>query len=414
MDQKWKTVLVLFFVAGLNYADRTAISSVFPLVRADLGLSDVAMAAIGSLFLWAYAIGSPVGGYLADRVSRSRMVFWSLLCWSSATLLTAFVHSLNAMLTTRVLLGLSECAYLPAAVALIADHHDPKTRATAMGIHLAGLNAGLIGGGFAAGYLGERFGWRVDFLVLACAGFLLAFLARLILRDRSDPGAAPHTHRGGLRQVGALLRIPTVVAILVETMLIATGTWMFFNWLPLYFKETYNLSLAAAGFSGTFMIQAAAVMGITVGGAISDRISRGNRARRLLLMSLCFFTAAPFLAVFVIRPGFALISSAIFSYSLLRSIGSCNEHPILCDLLPQNQRSTAIGLMNTVSCLAGGAGILATGYLKHDWGLAGIFGGVSFLVVLSAIITLTAFLLLNRSSIPDATTPSCALPIANP
>ena len=79
IDRKWRTVIVLFFVAGLNYADRTAISSVFPLVRADLGLTDVAMAAIGSLFLWAYALASPVAGFLADRVSRSRMVFWSLI-----------------------------------------------------------------------------------------------------------------------------------------------------------------------------------------------------------------------------------------------------------------------------------------------------------------------------------------------
>src|SRR4051794_11726040 len=183
IDCKWQTVMVLFFVAGLNYADRTAISSVFPLVRADLGLSDVAMAAIGSVFLWAYALGSPAAGFVADRVSKSRLIFWSLLGWSSATVATAFVHDIRAMLVVRALLGLAECAYLPAAVALIADHHDPKTRATAMGIHLAGLNAGLIGGGFLCGYLGEHYGWRIDFLALGGSGFVLAVVVKLVLRD---------------------------------------------------------------------------------------------------------------------------------------------------------------------------------------------------------------------------------------
>jgi MFS transporter, ACS family, glucarate transporter len=74
---------MLFAIATLNYADRTAISSVFPLLRADLGASNVALAAIGSVFLWSYAIGSPFARLLADRVSRRRVVLWSLVSWSA-------------------------------------------------------------------------------------------------------------------------------------------------------------------------------------------------------------------------------------------------------------------------------------------------------------------------------------------
>ncbi|HEY3840239.1 MAG TPA: MFS transporter [Bryobacteraceae bacterium] len=395
LHKKWQTVMLLAIIAGLNYADRTAISTVFPLVRADLNLTDVAMAAIGSVFLWAYAVGSPVAGYLADRVSRSRMILWSLLGWSAATIATAFVHSTNAMLVTRVFLGIAECAYLPAAVALIADHHGPETRATAMGLHLAGLNAGLIGGGFACGYLGEHFGWRSDFLFLGCAGFLLAIVVKLVLRDAPAP-AIIHREAPGPARVLTLLRVVTADAILIEAMLVATGTWMFLNWLPLYYKETFNLSLAAAGFSGTFMIQMAAVIGITVGGVISDRLSGGILARRVLLLAVCYFCAAPFLASFIVHPGFSAVSASIFSYSLLRSIGSCNEHPILCEILPHDLRATAIGLQNTLSCMAGGIGVLAAGYLKHDWGLEGVFGGVSLLVLMAGAVVLAAYRLLVR------------------
>jgi predicted MFS family arabinose efflux permease len=391
---KWQIVIVLFFVAGLNYADRTAISAVFPLVRTELAISDVAMAAIGSVFLWAYAIGSPFAGYLADRLSRSRIIVWSLLGWSAATIATAFVNDLNTMLLTRVLLGIAECAYLPAAVALIADHHDPDTRATAMGVHLAGLNAGLIGGGFLCGYIGEHFGWRVDFIVLGCAGFLLAIIARAVLRDRTAP--TPQSTSVGVRRALTIFRLLPADALFLEAMLISIGTWMFFNWLPLFFKETFYLSLAAAGFSGTFMIQTAAVIGITVGGLLSDRLSRGIIARRALILSVCYFLAAPFLAVFIARPGFTLVSTSIFAYSLLRSIGSCNEHPILCDLLPPDLRATAVGIMNTTNCLAGGIGVLAAGYLKKDWGLSGVFAGVSLLVALAGAVVLVAYIALVR------------------
>ena len=394
LEQKWQTVVVLFFVAGLNYADRTAISAVFPLVRADLALTDVALAAIGSVFLWAYAVGSPFAGYLADRLSRSRLVVLSLLGWSVATIATAFVHDLTAMLLTRVFLGIAECAYLPAAVALIADHHDSDTRATAMGIHLAGLNAGLIGGGFLCGYIGEHFGWRLDFLILGAAGFLLSLIAHLILRDRS--AATPQTASIGLQRSLNIFRLVTADAVFLEAMLIAIGTWMFFNWLPLYFKETFNLSLAAAGFSGTFMIQAAAVTGTVGGGVLSDRLSRGIVSRRVLILAVCYFLAAPFLTIFILRPGFTIVSASIFAYSLFRSVGSSNEHPILCEVLPPDLRATGIGIMNTANCMAGGIGVLAAGYMKKDWGLGGVFTGVSVVVFTAGTIVLVSYLLLVR------------------
>jgi MFS family permease len=375
-SQKWQVVMILAAIAGMNYADRTAISTAYPLVRTDLGLTDVAMAAIGSVFLWAYAIGSPVARHFADRTSRTRLVLWSLVGWSAATPATAFVQNVNEMLATRVLLGIVESAYLPAAVALIADHHGPETRATAMGLHLAGLNAGLIGGGFACGYLGDRIGWRAVFLLLGSAGFALALIAQMVLRDGPVRQAGTLRAHFALENAVSLLRVATADAILLEAMLVATGTWIFLNWLPLYYKETFNLSLAAAGFSGTFMIQMAAVIGITAGGVISGRFSRGVLPRRVMLFAACYFCAAPFLAAFTFRPGFVASSLCIFAYSLLRNIGSCNEPPILCDVLRNDLRATAIGLMNSLSCAAGGIGVLAAGYFKRDWGLAGVWGSV--------------------------------------
>ncbi|MEJ7608167.1 MAG: MFS transporter [Bryobacteraceae bacterium] len=139
MSKPWQIVAVLFIVACLNYADRSAITAVFPLLRSELGLSDLEMAPPVNV-PWAYALGSPFAGRLADLFSRSRMVVYRLIGWSLVTLATGFVTSTSQLLTTRVLLGVAECAYLPSAVALIADHHGPRSRATAMGVHLAGLN----------------------------------------------------------------------------------------------------------------------------------------------------------------------------------------------------------------------------------------------------------------------------------
>lgn len=386
MSKAWQIVGTLFVIAALNYADRSAISSVFPLLRRELGLSDMEMAATGSLFLWAYAVGSPLAGRMADRASRSRLVVASLLAWSLVTLATGFVSSTGQLLFTRVLLGAAECMYLPAAVALIADHHSSTTRASAMGVHLAGLNFGLVGGGALAGYMGEAFGWRFGFFALGTGGLLLAGLAYFLLADARSNKRDDATSPGTVAVLRRLASLPSYWIVVAQAMMIAIGIWMFINWLPLFFRESYNMSLGGAGFLGTSMLQGAGTLGILAGGLISDKLSRRYRERRMLFLAVCYLAACPFLLVFLSRPGYALVSFAIFAFSFLRAVGASNEHPIVCDLLPADMRSTAIGIMNTGNCLAGGVGILVAGYWKQALGLAGVFAGTSAVVFCAALL----------------------------
>lgn len=394
---KWILVAVLFLAASLNYADRGALTAVFPLLRKDLGMSDVALAAIGSFFLWSYALCSPLAGYLGDHFPRSRLVTWSVAAWSLVTALTGLVRSSEQLLAMRALLGVTESLYVPASLALIAEHHPAGTRATAMALHLAGFYAGVVFGGTAAGYLGDRYGWRPSLFALGALGLLLAALCRWTLRENPHSTAAggqPEKAKPGPAPAGGfarLLKTPSYWILLTEATLLAIGTWIFANWLPLYFSETFKMSLSAAGFAGTFPVQAGAMIGILAGGYFSDRVARRAVQRRMLLHSLCYLAAAPLLLVFLGTDSYLLILSAVFGYSLLRSIGGANANPLLCDLLPSNTWSTAIGLMNTTNTFAGGAGILVAGYLKRDFGLGGVFAGTSVIVLVAGILLLLGY-----------------------
>jgi MFS transporter, Spinster family, sphingosine-1-phosphate transporter len=390
---KWRLVAFLFFVAALNYGDRTATSAVFPLLRRDLGMSDLQLAAVGSFFLWSYAIGSPLAGYLADRISRSRLVAWSLGAWSLVTLATGMAPNAEILLATRALLGIAECLYLPAAIALLADHHPSETRATAMGLHIAGLSVGLVAGGAMAGYFGEHYGWRLSFYLLGGIGLVMAAAAPFVLRDaapKSEEAAA-----GGppvSSNLSLIVRIPSFWILLLQAMIVSIGTWIFFNWLPLYFNEAYHLSLAGAGFSAPLVIQGSGVAGVAFGGWFSDRVAGTQPARRMLAQSLFYFAAAPFLLAFLNRPVFPILIACIFCFSMLRALGGSNENAMLCDLLPPRLRSTAVGLTNAANTFAGGVGVLVAGYLKRDYGLGGIFGGISAIMALGALLLLIGYL----------------------
>ena len=387
--RSWLTVALLFFCAGLNYGDRTAISSVFPLLQAEFGMTDVQLGELGSFFLWSYALGSPFAGMLADRFSRRKLIAGSLAAWSLATLATGFAQSATQLLAIRAVLGLSECAYLPAAVGLIADHHGPLTRGRALGVHLAGLQLGLIAGGSLAGYLGQHGGWRQPFFVLGAAGLLLSAICAVFLEDVAEPHAAPKMDAP--LQIRRLLSRPLYQLILVEAMLVSVGTWMFYNWMPLYFSETFHMSLAAAGFSGTALLQAAAMLAVLCGSALSDAVAKQSESKRLLLMAVFYLASAPFLLIFAVKNTFTWVSVAVILFAFLRAMGGANEPPILCGMLPARERSTAQGLMNTLNALAGGIGIFAAGWLKKDFGLGGVFAGVSILMALAAVVALAAY-----------------------
>jgi sugar phosphate permease len=175
-------------------------------------------------------------------------------------------------------------------------------------------------------------------------------------------------------------------------MLISIGVWIFFNWLPLYYKETFHLSLAAAGFSGTFMLQMTATLGVMLGGWGSDRMARNLPRRRLIFGALCYFGSAPLLLGFLGHPAYALVSVFIAGFAFLRALGSTTEPTVACDLLHPRMRSTALALMNTGNCLAGGIGVLIAGFLKSRFGLGGVFAGVSVIMFLAGGLVLAGYL----------------------
>lgn len=88
----------------------------------------------------------------ADRLPRNRVVFWSLIAWSLVTVLSGFALTAHELLATRVLLGLAECFYVFAAIALIADHHPVESCGRALSLPMCGLSAGLVGGGALSDY----------------------------------------------------------------------------------------------------------------------------------------------------------------------------------------------------------------------------------------------------------------------
>ena len=80
---------MLWFVCFFNYADRQAIFSVFPLLKQEMGLSDVQLGIVGAAFMWVYAGFGAIAGIVGDRFQRKTLIIGGLIFWSLVTIGTA-------------------------------------------------------------------------------------------------------------------------------------------------------------------------------------------------------------------------------------------------------------------------------------------------------------------------------------
>src|ERR1700728_737079 len=129
--RKWLVVGLIWIVTCLNYMDRMTLFAIFPILHKQMGLSNVALAMLGSVFLWAYGVCSPIGGYLGDRFNRKTVVLTSLVIFSLVTFATGWAQNQSQLVILRIFLGISEALFLPGALAHIATFHSNATRSLA-------------------------------------------------------------------------------------------------------------------------------------------------------------------------------------------------------------------------------------------------------------------------------------------
>ena len=85
----WIIVALLWVCAALNYVDRLILTTMRTSLKEAIPMTEAQFGLLTTAFLIVYAVVSPFAGFLADRVSRSRVITISLLAWSLVTLATA-------------------------------------------------------------------------------------------------------------------------------------------------------------------------------------------------------------------------------------------------------------------------------------------------------------------------------------
>jgi branched-chain amino acid transport system ATP-binding protein len=197
-------------------------------------------------------------GYLADRVSRTRLVVLSGVIAGLFSFGTGLAGSLALLTLMRFGNGVGLLANGPVHNSLLSDYYPPANRAGVFGTHLNALYVGAIAGPAFAGTLGSAFGWRAPFLFLIVPILITTWYVRRldepVRGGADDPAAAaaaaeqdPVRFREGVRMLWA---VRTLRRQFVGSLFFGAGLLPLAFYVPLYLDRVYGLAPLARGLIG--------------------------------------------------------------------------------------------------------------------------------------------------------------------
>ena len=295
------------------------------------------------------------------------------MIWAAATIMTGFVHGLVTLFIARLALGFGEGATFPTATRAMQYWTPAGRRGFAQGLTHAFARLGNAVTPPLIAVLMYWLTWRGSFVALGLVrlmwGVVWAWYFRNEPREHRSITAAelaelPPRPASTQPEVpwGPLLR--RMWPVTLTYFCYGWTLWLYLNWLPLFFKNSYNLDIKSSALfaSGVFF---AGVVGDSLGGVISDRILRRTGKVRLARLSVtvtgfvgALLSLLPILFVHDITVVALCLSGGFFFAELV--IGPMWSIPM--DIAPKFS-GTAAGLMNSGSALAAIVSPLVAGYV---------------------------------------------------
>lgn len=318
-------IFVLLFILLLcDQADRMVVSSLFPYIQHDWGISDTECGLLISTFYWAAVICVLPASILVDRWSRKKSVGILSIIWSLASMAGAFMPNFRALLTSRTIIGVGEAGYGPAGAAMISWLYPLEKRARIFGIWNASQPLGMAIGVALGGVIAAHLGWRHAFGLVAIPGLIAAILFFFAKDYKSVPlektisgTGAEATAKLKMRTADVakeFLKTPTLILTYLGFAGVIFVIMALSTWLPSYFHRVGGMPEDQASLRAS-LVMVLSMVGFFIGGFLSDTWVKRKLNSRLIYASMT--TAFSALLVFA---AFSLSGDIQFAVLILMGV----------------------------------------------------------------------------------------------
>ncbi len=405
-----------FLITLINYMDRASISYAIGPIKTEFGLNDSQFGAVLAAFGIGYAVMTLVGGIIVDRWGARRVWPAAAIAWSGFTALMGCVSGFPALLSLRIMLGLSEGPHFPALTRVVADWLPQSERVRATGLGLCAVPLASAIGAPLISTLIITVGWKSMFLVMASAGVLWAGLWYLVYRDYPhsskyvSEAELKHIHEGQTtdRSVSdserrvqnrndggttwkTMLTNPSLISNNISYFAFGYSLFFALTWLPGYLEQAHKVKLEDARFILIAPWLTAAIL-LPVAGYLSDWLwikTGSKRISRSYLICICQLLSGISYIPLLFSP--SLTTSMLF-ISLGVGFGMMPNaafYAINCDLA-KDRAATSQGLMNCCSAIASIMAPALTGWIAFKTG--SFTGAFALLIIFTLISVLSVWL----------------------
>lgn len=245
-------------------------------VATDLGISVTQAGTLVSGYAVALAIGTPIVVVITGKLPKKGYLVFLMIVFTAGNALAAIASTYSMLLLSRIITAVAHGVFFAVAATVAADMVPANKKGTAISIMFTGLTVATILGVPLGTYIGQEFGWRMSFAVVAVLG-LIALLVSLIAVEKVPRSK----HSPSLSDIGSLIFNPRIITALLMTVLGFGGTFALFTYISPILKEISGYS--ASSISWLLLVYGVAV---AIGNIIGGKLANGHPVKALRFVFL--------------------------------------------------------------------------------------------------------------------------------
>ncbi len=332
--------------------DAFIVAGVLPEIAHETGVNEGLVGQLITVFSLTYGFGAPILAAATNHWPRNRVLISALGLLGLANLASALAPSFPLLVLTRLFAGCFAAVYTPLAFAIGIELAPPAKRGQALALVVSGLNIATVLGAPLGTWVGEHFGWRLSFLLIAgiaCIAFLLLVLFRLPLSvTRTSPS---------LKERLLPITQSHVILALLAAFLWNIGVYVLYPYIALLLQQQIHISdisvlLACFGLG--------IVLANGIGGLLSGRFRPNLLIVVFLIMLIVVQLVLPSIATTFKSSAFMLLLWGM-SFALL----FIPQQQRLLNIAPEH--ANVILALNNSALYLGIAGGSAIGGLALHW-----------------------------------------------
>jgi MFS family permease len=348
--KRWGGIAALSVATMSDNAEGGLINTLFPVIMEALNLQLGALGVMSSISRYARMLFGTAWSMVADRIGRKRVLVFVTGIWGLWMAAAGLAQDYTQLLILYSIAVIGTVASEPIMNGLLVDMFEDDERGQAYGaIRTIAVASGLVITPLIGQLANIEDGWRYGLYGMGAISLLSGILIVLFVQEPPKSAASeldPESGTFKLKDVGTILKIPTVLLLAVQLLFVTS--LVLFAFFVTYFVQVRGWTTPEAAILNTVFFAGFAIGGF-VGGKLGDWFTQRYAARgRIILMQLYLvaFAVMTFLMMQIDWGRGPIVWVVVFVAGLVGSIGfSGCVLPMVGSVVEPKYAATAFALL---------------------------------------------------------------------